>query len=233
MFRVIFLMIGLISTFSAAASFIPSEGSSTISELKRDLMEGAGIANLHGGFGANSPQQPTPSDGAANLADEAEPTGEALPTTGICMVTTSGQHIPVTDYTVTDGDTIRVWNDASDDYIVRLLGIDAPEKAQRHGIDSQDNLEGLLQQGREVSIIVHTLDKYDRMLADVCVDGNSVNVQQVAEGMAYTYLTSHVPDLAFKSRLEYAMRQAKRDGLGVHGCTDCIAPHEYRKLNRR
>ena len=51
--------------------------------------------------------------------------------------------------------------------------------------------------------------------------------------MAYTYLTYNLPDNAFKSRLEYAMRKAKRDSLGVHGCFNCVAPREYRKANPR
>lgn len=236
MFRFIFLLIGLFSIFTAVLSFVPSDGDSTLSEMKRDLTKKADITFtnlLEGLVGKSAPQVSNPV-AINNPPTPVAQTKVAEPSTaGVCMVTLSGQHIPISEYKVTDGDTIRIWGSGYVDYPVRLIGIDAPEKSQRHGVESQDNLDALLQQGGEVIIVAHAFDNYDRILADVCVDGNSVNIQQVAEGMAYTYLTSHIPDPAFRSRLEYTMRQAKRDGVGVHGCTNCVAPHEYRKTNPR
>jgi endonuclease YncB( thermonuclease family) len=134
---------------------------------------------------------------------------------------------------VTDGDTVRVWAGQYSDHPVRLVGIDAPEKAQPYGSVSRDNLDYLLTSGEQVEIVVQGFDKYDRILADICIDGASLNVQQVAEGMAYTYTVSHIADNSFRGRLEYAQRKAKRAGAGIHGCTDCVTPYEYRKNNPR
>ena len=138
MIRLIFMLFGLLSIISTAAAIAPADGDSRFSEIKRDIF------NYYSGIMSER--------GDAPVAEKAQ---AQEPTSKICMVTPHGETVPVADYRVTDGDTIRIWGGEYENYPVRLMGIDAPEKSQPFGIDSQDNLEALLQRGGDVVVAAH------------------------------------------------------------------------------
>jgi endonuclease YncB( thermonuclease family) len=85
-----------------------------------------------------------------------------------------------------DGDTLRV-RQGGRAITVRLACIDAPEVAQSPwGQAARRSLQHRLPVGREVSLMVHTTDRYGRTVAEVIAAVN-VNLVLVADGQAFAY----------------------------------------------
>jgi endonuclease YncB( thermonuclease family) len=72
---------------------------------------------------------------------------------------------------IVDGDTFRT---ASRKHSVRLANVDAPEKGRRGSAKAREDLKALIQ-GQKVEINTVTRDKYGRSVANVRVEGKSVN----------------------------------------------------------
>lgn len=83
--------------------------------------------------------------------------------------------------TAVDGDTIRVGGER-----IRLRGIDTPELSEPEGLAAKQRLEELLRSG-PMEIIPHGRDVYDRLLADVFVNGQNVAEILKSEGFTKTY----------------------------------------------
>ena len=79
---------------------------------------------------------------------------------------------------VVDGDTFRYGAER-----VRLRGIDTPELNEPNGQAARLRLEELLHSG-QVRIVPHGRDVYDRLVADVFVDGRNVTDMLTQEGYA-------------------------------------------------
>ncbi len=79
---------------------------------------------------------------------------------------------------VVDGDTFRYGAER-----VRLRGIDTPELNEPGGQEATLRLEELLHSG-QVRIVPHGRDVYDRLVADVFVDGRNVAEMLAQEGYA-------------------------------------------------
>jgi micrococcal nuclease len=77
-----------------------------------------------------------------------------------------------------DGDTIRVGGER-----IRLRGIDTPELDEPDGLAAKQRLEELLR-SRPMEIIPYGRDIYDRLLADVFVNGQNVAEMLKSEGFA-------------------------------------------------
>jgi len=77
-----------------------------------------------------------------------------------------------------DGDTIRAGQER-----IRLRGIDTPEMNEPEGQAAKERLETLLRSGT-VSIVPHGRDVYDRLVADVFVNGQNVAEILKREGFA-------------------------------------------------
>ena len=88
---------------------------------------------------------------------------------------------------VGDGDTLRV---SSNSVVttVRLGCVDAPETRQvPYGQMSRDRLRQLLPVGTPVQLREISRDRYGRVVAEVYVQGISINLQLVEEGYAVVY----------------------------------------------
>lgn len=79
---------------------------------------------------------------------------------------------------VIDGDTIRVGSER-----IRLRGIDTPELSEPDGWAAKQRLEELLRTG-SLEIVPHGRDVYDRLIADIFVDGHNVAEMLEREGFA-------------------------------------------------
>lgn len=79
---------------------------------------------------------------------------------------------------VIDGDTFRYGTER-----VRLRGIDTPELSEPGGQTAKLRLEELLRSG-PVRIVPHGRDVYERVVADVFVDGQNIAEKLQAEGFA-------------------------------------------------
>ncbi len=72
---------------------------------------------------------------------------------------------------VIDGDTFET---ASRKHSVRLANVDAPEKGQRGAAEATRALRQMIR-GKEVVVDTKARDRYNRSVANVKVEGKSVN----------------------------------------------------------
>ena len=86
---------------------------------------------------------------------------------------------------VTDGDTINV---KSEDkiYVIRLYGIDAPEKNQPYGNKITTFLKDKLE-SKQVTINFSSKDRYGRIIGKVYYDGIFINELLIKIGGAWHY----------------------------------------------
>lgn len=126
---------------------------------------------------------------------------------------------------VMDGDTVMVLRDGRK-IKVRLVNIDAPESDQEFGRESrQALLDKVLKQ--QVHVNTQAVDSYGRMIAEISLDGQSVNMAQVKSGMAWEY--SHFHKNKFYLSLHNEARQARR-GLWAKAVQP-VSPEQWRKTH--
>lgn len=105
----------------------------------------------------------------------------------LCMATqVSANVISARVIGITDGDTIKVLNPANVQLIIRLAEVDAPEHHQAFGERSKQNLS-LICYGKQASIEVVDVDRYERLVGRVMCEGVNANKAQVRSGMAWVY----------------------------------------------
>ena len=142
---------------------------------------------------------------------------------------------------VTDGDTIKVLDDANNEHKVRLTGIDAPERGQPFGTVSTKHLASMVA-GREVFVESDKKDRYGRDLGKVWVQPNDcptcgktldVNYAQILAGMAWWYrYYSKEQSPEDRGRYESAEDQAKDRKQWLWADPNPINPNEWRKGSR-
>ncbi len=91
---------------------------------------------------------------------------------------------------VSDGDTLKVRCGDAGRYqqmTLRLVAVDAPEKAQPFGQRSKQALSDLCFQ-QQATIKVTAIDRYGRSVADVACRGKDVGAEQVRAGLAWVYV---------------------------------------------
>ena len=151
---------------------------------------------------------------------------------------------PAKVFYVDDGDTIRCKDKAGQNFIIRIYGVDAPEKDQLFGDEARAYLEGLLK-NKTVEVTPLGMDTYKRTVArvEIITPEGSLNVGEklVAGGFAWVYpryCTNAVCRDWFKEQ-----DSARRNGLGLWGSgndagnaenkENPIPPWEYRKAMAR
>jgi endonuclease YncB( thermonuclease family) len=130
---------------------------------------------------------------------------------------------------VFDGDSFEARRADGRRVEVRLFGIDAPERYQPWNRRSRSALRELVE-GEAVSLRVVTVDRYDRIVAEVILpDGRSANAAQVEAGHAWVY--RRYTDDAHLIRLEEEARAAGR-GLWSLPTHEQVPPWEWRRQRR-
>jgi len=124
---------------------------------------------------------------------------------------------------VADGDTLTVLRD-SEQIKVRLVEIDAPEKAQAFGNRSKQSLSDLCF-GKTATLDDRGKDRFGRTLAQVTCDGIDANAEQVQRGMAWVYRKYALKD----SPLYAAESEAKAARRGLWADADPMPPWEWRR----
>lgn len=134
---------------------------------------------------------------------------------------------------VTDGDTIEVLDESKTLYIIRLAGIDAPEKSQAFGKASKQALSDLVYD-QKVLVDTHKLDRYQRYIGKVILNGKDINLTQIKTGMAW-YYGRYGFELLFEDRHKYSDAQgyANVNRIGLWAGQEQVAPWEYRKSKKR
>ena len=137
-----------------------------------------------------------------------------------------GPDRPCTVSRVVDGDTFY----CADGLKVRLIGIDAPERAQgRAGRESAAALRRMLPPGGHVRLEqdVGPRDRYGRTLAYVWNGGSLVNEALVREGWAF--LLTVPPNVKYVNRLERAQKAARATQAGLWREPDlACSPRDWR-----
>jgi len=126
---------------------------------------------------------------------------------------------------VMDGDTVMVLRDGKK-IKIRLANIDAPESDQVFGKESRQALVNRVLK-KQVHVNSQAVDNYGRMIAEISVDGKSVNEEQVQNGMAWEY--SHFHSNKRYLSLNKQAQQARR-GLWAQAVQP-IAPEQWRKTH--
>ena len=133
---------------------------------------------------------------------------------------------------VADGDTITILDTTNTQHKIRLAGIDAPEKRQPFGNVSKQSLSDLVF-GKQVVVDYQKLDRYDRVVGKVFVDGVDANLEQVKHKLAW-YFKKYKSELVLDDRLDYL--HAEEDAINAQSRLwvepDQIPPWEFRKANR-
>jgi endonuclease YncB( thermonuclease family) len=116
---------------------------------------------------------------------------------------------------VSDGDTITVIDNNKQRHVIRLMGIDAPEKAQAFGQSSKESLSELVF-NKEVSITWFKKDRYGRTVGQVRLIDTDVCLEQIKRGLAWHYKQyEREQSVEDRSRYADAEEQARiaRNGL--------------------
>jgi endonuclease YncB( thermonuclease family) len=133
---------------------------------------------------------------------------------------------------VADGDTLTVLDSRKQQHKVRLIGIDAPEKAQPFGERSKQSLSDLAY-NRNVLVQTHKRDRYGRVLGTVLLDGIDLNLVQINRGLAWHY-KAYAREQTHNDRSRYAMTEevARSDRRGLWRDAEPTPPWAWRKSAR-
>jgi endonuclease YncB( thermonuclease family) len=126
---------------------------------------------------------------------------------------------------VMDGDTVMVLRDGKK-IKVRLANIDAPEADQEFGRESRQALADKVLK-KQVHVNSQAVDSYGRIIAEISLDGQSVNEVQVNSGMAWEY--SHFHRNKRYLSLNQQAQQSRRGLWAKNG--QPISPEQWRKTH--
>jgi len=130
---------------------------------------------------------------------------------------------------VSDGDTITVLDDSKQRHVIRLMGIDAPEKAQAYGQKAKESLSDLVF-NKEVSVTWFKRDRYGRTVGQVYVDDTDVCLEQIKRGLAWHYKDyEREQSVNDRSRYAIAEEQARIARIGLWSDERQIEPSKFRQ----
>ena len=103
-----------------------------------------------------------------------------------CVQAYAGTVISGRVVAVADGDTLTLLDANQQQHIVRLDGIDAPEKGQPFGQASKRHLSGLAFD-RVATAECHKADRYRRNVCRITVNDADLCLEQLRAGMAWVF----------------------------------------------
>jgi endonuclease YncB( thermonuclease family) len=129
---------------------------------------------------------------------------------------------------IADGDTLTMLDADQRQHIIRLDGIDAPEKAQAFGQASKGHLSDLAI-GRDAVAECHKVDRYRRSVCRVTVDDADLCLAQLRAGLAWVF-TRYAHELTAQRRADYndAESVARREQKGLWRDEAPLPPWEWR-----
>lgn len=132
---------------------------------------------------------------------------------------------------VSDGDTITLLDSTHTQHKIRLMGIDAPEKAQAYGQASKKSLSDIVF-GKDVEISWEKRDRYQRILGKVTLNGQDICLEQVKLGMAWHYKQYHRKQtLEDSMKYDLAEKDARAYKLGLWTDVSPLEPSRFRRAN--
>ncbi len=137
---------------------------------------------------------------------------------------TTGIEIQGQVSSITDGDTLRINNIKGRSDIIRLYGIDAPERDQPYGSESTNALRAKVSDTR-IRVVVQDTDDYGRQVGTVYLENRNINLEMVAEGHAWWY-EFFAPD---NRELRQAHNNAQERQLGLWRDANPVEPYDWRR----
>ena len=131
---------------------------------------------------------------------------------------------------VSDGDTVKVLDAAQRLHTIRLMGIDAPEKAQPYGQRSKQSLSEMVFQ-RQVTVVWEKKDKYGRTVGKISAsDGTDICLEQINRGMAWHY-KQYKSEQPIEEQESYSQAeiQARKMKVGLWQDLEPVPPWEWRR----
>lgn len=129
---------------------------------------------------------------------------------------------------ITDGDTLILLDASNRNKKIRLSGIDAPEKGQPFGKASKKALSDLVF-GKKVTAECVKLDRYQRNVCKILVDGLDINLEQIRKGFAWHYKKyEEEQPLAERTIYSQAENNARATRLGLWSDNNPQAPWAFR-----
>ncbi len=135
---------------------------------------------------------------------------------------------------VVDGDTIHLLiKDNKAIKIIRLSGIDAPERKQDYGKKAKRYLSEFIG-NKEVSVTYSKVDRYGRLIGTIFIDEHfDMNLAMVRAGFAWHY-KKYQKEQSIRARLIYAgtEKQARKKQLGLWNKSGPVPPWTWRKYKK-
>jgi endonuclease YncB( thermonuclease family) len=130
---------------------------------------------------------------------------------------------------ITDGDTITVLDDNKQQHKIRLMGIDAPEKAQAFGAASKKALSDLTYQ-KSVTVDYKKQDRYERKVGKVIMNNQDICLTMIELGVAWHY-KDYEKEQSKTDRDLYSQAElkARESRIGLWQDSTPIKPSEFRR----
>ena len=110
--------------------------------------------------------------------------------------------------------------------VVRINGIDAPERGQYYGDVATLHLQWLIS-GKAVGLKLKQKDAYGRWIATAYLDGADIGAEMLKEGLAWHYKEHDSNPLYARLEME-----AKQAGLGLWSDDRAVPPWEWRRMDK-
>jgi micrococcal nuclease len=136
----------------------------------------------------------------------------------------AGEWMQVTVTRVSDGDTVWVKREGGKPFKLRLQGIDAPERCQAWGLQSQAALASRVLR-QQVQLEARAKDDYQRTLGNLySLEGEDLSAWMVSQGHAWSYRYR-------RSAGPYAdeEKRARAQQRGLFADAEAIEPRTFRQ----
>ena len=110
--------------------------------------------------------------------------------------------------------------------VVRINGIDAPERGQWYGDVATLHLQWLIS-GKAVGLKLKQKDSYGRWIATVYLNGADISEEMLKEGLAW-----HYKEHDSNPRYAQLEAEAKQAGLGLWSDDRAVPPWEWRRMDK-
>ena len=110
--------------------------------------------------------------------------------------------------------------------VVRINGIDAPERGQYYGDVATLHLQWLIS-GKAVGLKLKQKDTYGRWIATAYLDGADIGAEMLKEGLAW-----HYKEHDSNPRYAQLEAEAKQAGLGLWSDDRAVPPWEWRHMSK-
>ena len=146
----------------------------------------------------------------------------------LLSVGASADNLSGTVVRVLEGDTVDVLAVDKPLHLVRLAGIDAPERGQPFGTKAKQHLLALVG-GDPVVVEWHKRDRYRRIVGKIMIDGSDANLAMVEAGFAWWYREyAGEQSRVDRGLYEAAESRARRQRIGLWSDPRPIAPWAWR-----